>query len=581
VTTAFLIAEHLLGDTLPEACGPVLDALAELDDLTNDRHAARAARCDAAQAVYRRLMDHAGALVEPTPDEFGVDQQDYRRWFTEAVVLWTRLAETSSPPLVDTVGTSTLREYPLDLPMDAEAAARVRAALLPAFRWSSEELQRIDREMNHLTSNLPLKQALTKALAQWLDEAGGPSPERRATLMRDLYGRLPWRPGDVDLVMTATGIFLCVPKRGAKLEVAGYGDRPADERRAIEQFLETLMAANNAETKRFPAFGLFEAQRVDDRLLDTLAQRSGAPRRAVLETLSTMVMVLPTRLVDQYLVHDAWGHTWQEALVEFEHEFALLPKLDDPLTPESGPELAGEGGTELAAAFVARGGRTELDEAVLLRATEADLRGRVQVAVSAALAEMLADFMESKYARAHPDRPLPTSSLLPATAVKLDLTLSDVRRQVVRWTRPYRTLAVDAAARAALARGLSARGLPEAGLLDAVEQGARAIWHALLPAFDETLRAEPAAQGCLRSSVLRRLMLQFVLLDAEFERALRWPASAAVPWTDPGACADLFAITVARLYEQDRQKNFWHLDQVMRTEFRAGCAQLRDALAAP
>src|SRR5678815_1244789 len=94
-----------------------------------------------------------------------------------------------------------------------------------------------------------------------------------------------------------------------------------------------------------------------------------------LETLMTMVSVLPTRLVDQYLVHDAWGHTWQEALSEFEWEYALLPKLDDPLRPGDGPEFGGPGTPALADAFVRRGDRVELDEAVLLRFAEADVRG--------------------------------------------------------------------------------------------------------------------------------------------------------------------------------------------------------------
>ena len=36
-------------------------------------------------------------------------------------------------------------------------------------------------------------------------------------------------------------------------------------------------------------------------------------------------------------------------------------------------------------------------------------------------------------------------------------------------------------------------------------------------------------------------------------------------------------IAISHLYEQDRQQNLWHLDQVMRSEFVAACDRLRDA----
>ena len=482
---------------------------------------------------------------------------------------------------MDTIGTRALCDFPLDLPLDADAAARIRRGLLGAFSWNEVELGEIERGVRHLTSNLVLKRGLTQTLSEHLGEPGRLSPERRADLMRAFYGPAPWRPGDVDLVLTSTALFFCIPKRGTALDVPDWAERTDEERGAIAAFLERLDESNTAETKRFPAFGLLDPAAVDPELVTQLATAVGTNARVVKDTLVTMVSILTTRLVEQYLVHDAWGHTWQEALSEFEWEYALLPKLDDPLGPADGPGFGGPETPTLAEAFVASGGRVVLDEAKLLRSAEADVRGRIQVAVSAALSEMLADFMEAKYTRVHPESGLPTSSLMPSTTLKLDLTLTDVRRQVVRWTRPYRTLAVDPRARADLAVALRAAGLPEAGLAESVERACTAMWHTFEPAFNETIRAEPGPVGAggLESSVQRRVLLQFVLLAAELERALGWARPGREPaWRDPGACPDLFAITVARFYEQDRQKNFWHLDQVLRTELDPACARLKRAL---
>jgi hypothetical protein len=581
VPTLVLSAAQLFAASLPARWAPLLDALADLDDLTHGIHLPRAERCEAAAALHRRIAAHLPELVEPTPLAYRLETAETRRWFTEAALLWTRLGETSSAPLVDTIGAQVLRDFPLDLP-GGEAAERVRAALPLAFGWSPEEMGRIERELGHLTSNLALKRALTAALARRLGVTATearPSEAARVALFRQVYGKVPLRAGDVDLVMTATALFFCIPKNGTVLEVPDWEQRPAPERAAVSRFLEQLISANTAETRRFPAFGWFDPAAVDGELCRALAEEVGAPAGVVASTLATMVSVLITQKADQYLVHDAWGHTWQEALVEFEWEYALLPSLDDPLGPDSGPVLGGEGTPPLAAAFVADGEQVRLDEDVLLAFAEGEVRGRVRVATSAALAEMLADFMESKYGHFR-GVPLPTSSLLTTAVVKIDLTLADLRRQVVRWTQPYRTLAVDEPSRRRLGAELLRRGVPPVGLEEAVDAAARLMWSRLATAFDETLRAEPGPVEGLRSSVLRRLALQFLLVARELDEALARRAAAPGPvHEDPARSADLFALAVARLYEHDRARSFWHLDQVARTEVGPACRCLAQALA--
>jgi hypothetical protein len=109
------------------------------------------------------------------------------------------------------------------------------------------------------------------------------------------------------------------------------------------------------------------------------------------------------------------------------------------------------------------------------------------------------------------------------------------------------------------------------------------MWLSFAPAFDESLLPEPVElhTGRLRSSVLRRLVLQLALVMADLERALGRPAAADAElerWRDPGTCADLFAVTLTHFYEQDRQRNFWHLDQLARNELGPACQLLRAAL---
>jgi hypothetical protein len=185
--------------------------------------------------------------------------------------------------------------------------------------------------------------------------------------------------------------------------------------------------------------------------------------------------------------------------------------------------------------------------------------------------------MESKFSRSFPDRELPTSSLVPSTSLKVDLTISDARTQVRRYTRPYRKLAVDSEEHARFARELEASGLPSAGLAETVERAGRVLFQSFAPAFDDTLAAEPAGIETkeVRSSVLRRLLLQFTLILVDFEKALgRIRPSTAEPWRDPASSPDLFAVAITHFYELDRQKNFFFIDQIARNEFHAACEKV-------
>jgi hypothetical protein len=573
----------LFAATLPEGSAWVLEVLFELDQLREGPARTLRERRERAELCYRQILAGLESAREATPPEHDRDSESFRLWFTEAVLLWMRFARIGSAPRIDTLGARPLQAFPVDLPPAPEVAAHVAQAVGRAYGWTPDELSAIERRVAHATSNLELKQRITRALADYLSQDGRLEAPGRLGLMREFYGDVPFRPGEVDVLIAETALFFFVPRKGNALDVPDFKQRSAPEQAAVLEFFAKVDRHNIAETRRFPAFGLYEPERLSAELLERLASATAAPAEVVRATLSTMFALIPSGLHAQYLVHDLWGHTWQEALNEFEAEYALLPGLDQPLHPSAGPEFGGEGTPSLGSSFSASNGRTVLDEVRLLTFAEADLRGRIRVGVSVALSEVLADFMEAKFSRARPALELPTSSLIRSTSLKMDLTIADMRAQVRRYTRPYRKLAVDASTRAQFARELEALGLPRPGLEEAVSRAGRAIWLAFSSAFDDSLAPEPAegAAGLIRSSVLRRLLLQFALFMTDLEKALGSvgaEAAAREAWRDPATCPDFVAVAFMHFYELDRSRNFWHLDQLARNDFTSACERLKRAL---
>src|SRR6185436_16725759 len=156
-------------------------------------------------------------------------------------------------------------------------------------------------------------------------------------LLADLYGPLPWRPGDVDVVISATAVFLCLPYDGLNLTCADFGDRPEPERERISAFLKRVQDDMvSLKGVRFPSFGFFDPAQVSPALLNRLVEGfrdeprvEGIDPAEVMEALKSMVTLLPLAEIDKYLVHDVWGHGWQEALCEFEWTFARMPSIGE------------------------------------------------------------------------------------------------------------------------------------------------------------------------------------------------------------------------------------------------------------
>ena len=219
---SLLDAAHLFDRTLPEASAWVLEALFELDELKGGSALTKDDRRKRAQALYRRLLDGLEPLREPTPPEHGRDSPSFQQWFTEAVLLWIRFAKSGSAPLIDTIGSETLKNFPVDLPLDDAGSERVREAVMKAFDWTPGDFAAVERRIEHMTSNLELKRSITDALAAHLREAGRLDGAGRLQLMREFYGDVPFRSGEVDVLVASTAVFFFVPRKGNVLDVPDW-----------------------------------------------------------------------------------------------------------------------------------------------------------------------------------------------------------------------------------------------------------------------------------------------------------------------------------------------------------------------
>ena len=206
-----------------------------------------------ARAAWLRsdLITEAARLGEETPPSLRAGTPQHRRWFTEAVLLWTRYGESGGRILIDSLGSTTLRHFHPDFPDDETARTQVREALRRTFGWSVAELAAIEHTLATRTSNLMVKNAIAAWFAELLDDEK--ERQRRISVLASrIYGPLPLRPGDVDLVLTSTSVLFCFPFQGTTLQRPDLAERSPADQAALTGFLEKLQKYQNSfDTIRF------------------------------------------------------------------------------------------------------------------------------------------------------------------------------------------------------------------------------------------------------------------------------------------------------------------------------------------
>ncbi|MDE0323497.1 MAG: hypothetical protein OXN27_06195 [Candidatus Poribacteria bacterium] len=339
---------------------------------------------------------------------------------------------------LDTAGSKTFTLFTPDAPTTSDKRENLKTRLQRTFNLDSVTVDRLTEQLATRTSPLRHRHEIMKSLETRFNlVSDNPKLDTGILqLFQSLYPGAPFETGDVKLVKTSSALYFCLPTEPqekaqeantATAEQSGEHNSPQHPTAYHEKFLRKIWEVE--PFAHFPVFGTFDADDLDLNLRQQISADTELPLELVTSTLTRMIGVLPLAELDKYLIHDTWGHQWQESLLDFEAPYTELTLFKRPLSLTETASVMGKQ-TSFADTFVKNEtGAIELDAVKLQQFIDAELYERTIIAFTPILAEMLADVVEYKFLELHPEQEhlLPSSSLLKAFPSKLDLTLVDLR----------------------------------------------------------------------------------------------------------------------------------------------------------
>lgn len=566
----FFLQHRLHEPTITAAYLPLLRRLDRFAHLNEDQRKRREA---GAELDLEMLVEHHDAIHQLALQRAGegrhIEEQEATEAFVGGLLRALRYRDTvlAGPPLVDLAGSKTLAHFQPDI--DPAQSERIRTVLRERMGLDPAVIERLEADLDVELKRVGQRASIIASLdARYPLDDPEQAPHR---LFTALFPGHPLRPGEVSVVRTGTSIFFTIPYDEHVL-TAPRGERSPEEQAALRAFLERVAQFEQPYLANFPVFGCFHADDADPALLDGLCADTKLSRTGLVRKLTTMVSVLPTDKLDQYLVHDAWGHQWQALLYDFESRYQDASRYRRPPAYNGG---YGPRHIDLlwAAKAYSETGSFELFDNWIQSA----FGHRLLTTLAGLFAEVLADAVEYKYLHQHPDKRalMPSSSFFKELPAKLDLTLHDLPWYFEMAQKGFGRLAWSTEERGRLTDALRAEGHEDPEGVAGALAGRVAGW------LDETYRGGLVyrpGEDEVHVNVFARVALHFAQLHASinalYERLERTPLPAGF-----AHFGDALVFTTASFYERDFLANFWTTDDFLEQWFEQLWARLDRALA--
>ena len=571
-------------DNIPSYWEPVLERLKRLEDLTQQINETKKKQQNTSNETLQTFYTQHDALLADTRSRLQHVQSDCDETVLDAAfveAVW--LALEHYPSLVhhpeienlDTAGSKIFTLFKPDAPASMALREQLKSALQQAFDLDSETVGRLNRDLSIRTRPLGHRHQIMKSLETRFNLVSD-NPKLDADILqlfRYVYPGSPFEVGEVRLVKTSSALYFCLPTEPTeKAQAAKQNAENSTSEHSKSDYENFLRKIWEVEPfAHFPVFGTFNAEGLDLTVRQGIVTDTELPLELITSTLTRMIGVLPLAELDKYLIHDTWGHQWQESLLDFEEPYTALTLFQRPLSLTETASVFGKQTSFADTFFKTASGSVELDPVKLQQFIDAELYEREIIAFTPILAELLADVVEYKFLELYPEQEhlLPSSSLLKAFPSKLDLTLADLRTCFVHASEVFQNWITSASTQQDLHAEICEKlDIPNDALkhkeLSEVLNTAVELCKAQLHAFYQPEWAwERTEDGFLKPNAFSLAGLNFLRIHTALIHTYEDLSKIETSY----GFKDILVLSMGTFFERNPQQNIWELDSFLTEAF--------------
>ena len=573
-------------DITPKRCETLLNGLKNLESSAKQIKDAKKSNSVVTE-LLEKFHDLHNALVTETDNVSEVCNQDdtiaalsddLDTIFIEAI--WLSLEQYPAivhhPDIenLDTAGSKIFTRFLPDCPVDESEQDKLKSYIQRVFRIDNDGLTNLEQKLASRTAPLQHRHQIMRSLQSHFNLV---SENLRLDadilrLFQYLYPGAPFEIGEVKLIKTCSALYFCLPS-----EIKEDVDAPTNPQKKKQshkkvRYVEFLRKIWQVEPfANFPVFGTFDAENVDITFRKQIAKETGLSVELVTTTLTRMVGFLPLEEIDKFLIHDTWGHQWQESLLNFEDLYTELSLFDRPLSLTESASVLGEQRKFSEAFSKSKTGEIQLDTDRLTAFIDAELYERSIIAFTPILAEMLADVVEYKFLELHPKDAhlMPSSSLLKDYPSKLDLTLEDLRNCFEKASEAFQTWVDSDEAKhrihAEICEQLDiSKDTSTHKALDHVLEKAVKLCKIRLDMFYKPdWFWQETDNNCLKLNAFSFAALNFLYIHSAFLKTYEKLSTIKTKY----GFKDVLVLAMGTFFELEPQRNIWHLAEFLTKGF--------------
>lgn len=506
--------------------------------------------------------------------------------FVEAIWLsleqYPEIVHHTDIDYLDTAGSKIFTLFTPDAPSKTSERENLKIKLQKLFNISNDRIEKLIRRLSVRTAPLQhrhkIMQCLQSRFNLVMDNHDLDADVLR--LFQHLYPGAPFDVGEVKLIKTCSALYFCLPSEIKEIPTDIHSQQKSfgndsdaelhnEKKLGYSQFLRKIWQVE--PFAHFPVFGTFNAKNLDLTFREQIAQDTELSVDLVTTTLTRMVGFLPLEELDKYLIHDTWGHQWQESLLDFEELYTELSLFNRPLCLTESASALGEQ-SEFGDAFLkTASGKINLDSKKLTEFIDAELYERSIISFTPILAEMLADVVEYKFLRLHPEQAhlMPSSSLLKEYPSKLDLTLEDLRNCFERASEAFQSWVnseeIKDSIHTQICESLNVpdKELEHQELDDILEKAVEICKERLDRFYQPEWYWEKTSDDCLKLNAFSFAALNFLRIHTAFLQTYQ----SLLQIDSEYSFKDALVLAMGTFFEVDPQRNIWHLDQFLTEGF--------------